>query len=283
MAGIARVSSRNLLNGRDSRSRRNGRLNGFKLSRIGRQASDRAQITKTIALAKNVRELIYKRTRECANEITISHSVIEDQAMAMTFDTSYGLQLALPDLSAHTIIQVWQARSKRANQQVKELAMEFEPKAVENSEQSNIAPQETLSSRRRVRIIRGETLNSIAERYFNDTDVSLLIAHINRGRIRDNFVDGKRVIRIKENQELDLPSIDELRVFYQRRAEALIAHDPIAPHCEIERRMETGTGIIAERAIANYIVTIVEQDVRSLNAVDPKLNLIVSPGPFTLT
>jgi len=66
-----------------------------------------------------------------------------------------------------------------------------------------------------VRIIRGETLNSIAERYFNDADVSLLIAYINQGRIRDNFVDGKRVIRIKENQELELPSIDELRVFYQ--------------------------------------------------------------------
>jgi len=44
-----------------------------------------------------------------------------------------------------------------------------------------------------------------------------------------------------------------------------------------------GTGIIAERANANYIVTIVEQDVRSLSAADPKLNLIVSPGPITLT
>jgi len=118
----------NLLNSIGSGSRRKNRFHGFKLLRIGRQASGRPQITKTIDLDKNVRELIYKRISECVNECAIPNSAIQNHAMAMPLDTTYGLKFAFTDLSAHTILQVWQAWTDRSNQQLKSWQWSLIPK-----------------------------------------------------------------------------------------------------------------------------------------------------------
>ncbi len=63
-------------------------------------------------------------------------------------------------------------------------------------------------------VVKGDTLDSIAEFYFGDANVGWLIAELNMGCTKQTFADGKLIVEIFENTQLQLPVWNELRKFY---------------------------------------------------------------------
>ncbi len=59
----------------------------------------------------------------------------------------------------------------------------------------------------------GDTLQSIAERYFSDSRVAWLIADLNSAAIDEHGLDVKRVVELKARQSLELPEAEEVQVF----------------------------------------------------------------------
>jgi hypothetical protein len=60
-----------------------------------------------------------------------------------------------------------------------------------------------------------DTLQEIAERYFNDINVAWLIADLNRGNVREAYIDSKRIISMQSRQTLILPVWTDIVSFYQ--------------------------------------------------------------------
>lgn len=63
-----------------------------------------------------------------------------------------------------------------------------------------------------------ESLISIAEDYFNDSDVAWLIADINAANIIQHFEDGKRIVELKSRQEIQLPLPSEITDFFATKS-----------------------------------------------------------------
>lgn len=62
-----------------------------------------------------------------------------------------------------------------------------------------------------------ESLTSIAEDYFGDSDVAWLIADINAGLINQHFEDGRRIIELNSRAEIELPLPSEITEFFSRK------------------------------------------------------------------
>ena len=62
-----------------------------------------------------------------------------------------------------------------------------------------------------------ESLISIAEDYFNDSDVAWLIADINLTNIIEHFEEGKRIIELRSRQEIQLPLPSEITEFFSTK------------------------------------------------------------------
>lgn len=134
-----------------------------------------------------------------------------------------------------------------------ESAMNFEP----NEKQSQVtSTSERIGKRSTLRIRLRDTFQAIAERVFNDQELAWLIADINAGCIREDFVEGKRVVRLKENQEIVLPSKKQISVFYS---------------CPVAHNRSTS------------LITIVEPESQNSAMLHCKLDAIVSPGPVSLS
>lgn len=78
-------------------------------------------------------------------------------------------------------------------------------------------PRKISKSRTYMTIRSYHTLASIAEEYFGDADVCWLIAELNKGRVRESDVDGRRVIRLRDRQRITLPGLAEIESFYINR------------------------------------------------------------------
>ncbi len=63
-----------------------------------------------------------------------------------------------------------------------------------------------------------ESLISIAEDYFNDSDIAWLIADINAANIIQHFEDGKRIVELKSRQEIQLPLPSEITEFFATKS-----------------------------------------------------------------
>ncbi|MBX9569264.1 MAG: hypothetical protein K2X77_10240, partial [Candidatus Obscuribacterales bacterium] len=62
-----------------------------------------------------------------------------------------------------------------------------------------------------------ESLTSIAEDYFADTDIAWLIADINAGLINEHFEDGKRIVELRSRVEIELPLPSEITEFFAKK------------------------------------------------------------------
>jgi hypothetical protein len=74
-------------------------------------------------------------------------------------------------------------------------------------------------------ISKNETLIGIAEALFEDPDLGWLIADLNGGSVKQAVVNGKRIVELKDRQQIDLPVWQDIIEFYERRsAEAVGAN-----------------------------------------------------------
>lgn len=89
-----------------------------------------------------------------------------------------------------------------------------------------LTPDEEWQTRQRTSIYRRpvhmigmhETLVSLAERYYHDGDVAWLIADLNKARISESWIDGKRVVEVQARMALEMPVAEDLEAFYMIRA-----------------------------------------------------------------
>ncbi len=74
-------------------------------------------------------------------------------------------------------------------------------------------------NRRTVLIGSNDTFVSIAERDLLNKDGNLgwLIADINLNRIKETYIDGKRIVEVRSRQTIDIPTADEIIVFMRHR------------------------------------------------------------------
>ncbi len=79
-------------------------------------------------------------------------------------------------------------------------------------------PQNTVLRRPSWLIKPNESLVSIAEEVYNDGRIAWLIADLNRGKFKETYLSGKRVIEIYSRERLELPVEQDIREFYQSLA-----------------------------------------------------------------
>lgn len=85
----------------------------------------------------------------------------------------------------------------------------------------------------------GDTLVSIAEAYFGDGNIAWLIADLNANHLKQSWLDGKRIIVIKNRQQLILPIWEEIVDFYWSRTRNCCADNLITviEETEIDKEM----------------------------------------------
>lgn len=69
-------------------------------------------------------------------------------------------------------------------------------------------------------VAHNDTLQNIAELFYNDSAVAWLIADINRAKISEFYEDGKRIIEMRSRQAIELPLWSEVNDFLRNRSEA---------------------------------------------------------------
>ncbi|MBK8221932.1 MAG: hypothetical protein IPK73_12980 [Candidatus Obscuribacter sp.] len=91
--------------------------------------------------------------------------------------------------------------------------------AVESGSPSASVLVNVLCERSRPSLIvsHGDSLEAIAEQYFNDRRLGHLLADINERVICQCQLDGKRIVRIKVGQVLQLPLLEDITDFHSRR------------------------------------------------------------------
>jgi hypothetical protein len=72
-----------------------------------------------------------------------------------------------------------------------------------------------------------DTLVSLAEAFFYDRNVAWLIADLNKGVIKESWLDGKRIVELKSRQQIELPLREDIERFYRQRADHALAENLI--------------------------------------------------------
>ncbi len=68
--------------------------------------------------------------------------------------------------------------------------------------------------RRRMHLVSaGETLQSIAENFYQNQAVAWLIADINARNIKEEWLEGKRIVELRARQQIELPEAEEVQDF----------------------------------------------------------------------
>jgi hypothetical protein len=111
-------------------------------------------------------------------------------------------------------------------------------------------------ARRTLEIEANDTLVLLAERFFHDANIAWLIADLNRGNLRDDRIDGKRIVRVRLGQHITLPSWRDVALFYKAKG--------------LSRRMRE-------------IVTIMERHDDNARTISTQLNHIVDSPPLVST
>jgi hypothetical protein len=88
-----------------------------------------------------------------------------------------------------------------------------------------------------------DTLVTIAEAFFHDANLAWLIADLNRDRIKESWIDGKRVVELRNRQGLDLPVWEDIAEFYSRRDVAAAPENivTIVEECQVTRELVQST------------------------------------------
>lgn len=60
----------------------------------------------------------------------------------------------------------------------------------------------------------GDTMDGIARELFNNASVAHLIADLNMAAIQEEYLEGKRIIRLKERQQLRLPLLEDINAYF---------------------------------------------------------------------
>ena len=68
-------------------------------------------------------------------------------------------------------------------------------------------------TRRNYMIMPGDTLPTIAERFYRDSSLGWLIADLNSGAIKESNLDGKRVVELACRQVIELPDFRDVQAF----------------------------------------------------------------------
>ena len=87
----------------------------------------------------------------------------------------------------------------------------------ETPEVSATSKLPVLRFRRIYQVVDGDTLVSIAESKLRDANLGWLIADINKDRLTERKVDGKRVVEACIGEKLQLPLAHEIAAFYKRK------------------------------------------------------------------
>lgn len=85
-----------------------------------------------------------------------------------------------------------------------------------------------------------DTLVTIAEQHCHDPSLAWLIADQNQTRLKQTFVESKRIVEIRRGQQLELPSIDDIERFYSNRPKNAVTENLIT----IVVRNETDVDLI---------------------------------------
>ncbi|HEY9870528.1 MAG TPA: hypothetical protein V6D08_15290, partial [Candidatus Obscuribacterales bacterium] len=88
-----------------------------------------------------------------------------------------------------------------------------------------------------------DTLVTIAEAFFHDANLAWLIADLNRDRIKESWIDGRRVVELRNRQRLDLPVWDDIAEFYSTRDVAAASENivTIVEECQVTRELLQST------------------------------------------
>lgn len=99
-----------------------------------------------------------------------------------------------------------------------------EKAALEKPEEvhSRVAAPQPVMLRPTCLISERDTLVSLAEELFHDANLGWLIADLNADRIRQSWVEGRRVVEINNRQELVVPVWQDIVEFYQNRSAAAV-------------------------------------------------------------
>ena len=112
-----------------------------------------------------------------------------------------------------------QAVGQVAEQQLAELLNDLNPNdKAKNSKDSSLYRSSVNHYKRPTHLVQpNESLISIAEGYFADSDVAWLIADLNAGLTNEYYEDGKRIVELRSRIEIELPLPSEITEFFAKK------------------------------------------------------------------
>lgn len=121
--------------------------------------------------------------------------------------------------------------------------------ALEKAEQvhSRIAAPQPVMLRPTCLISERDTLVSLAEELFHDANLGWLIADLNADRIKQSWVEGRRVVEIANRQELVVPVWQDIVEFYQNRPAAAVPENlvTIVTATQVDRELlDSALGVV---------------------------------------
>lgn len=187
-----------------------GKVNGIKISSSG-------QISDSITAAITVRQVaasIDAATAAQKGDLTIvdgEFEVDEKGKPTRRIKDSDKRYLTGVELTLGAILMISGA-AKLREERSEEAERVLRDKNVNEEEQNT----QKILHRRTHLVLHGQTLQSIAEDIFQNAAVAWLIADMNASNIKEEWIDGKRVIELRSRQVLELPEPEEINDFMAR-------------------------------------------------------------------
>lgn len=112
-----------------------------------------------------------------------------------------------------------QAASEIAESQLAELLGDLNADSTKKNMQDSAMYRSAVNHfKRPTHLVQpNESLISISEDYFGDSDIAWLIADINAGLINEHFEDGRRICELNSRVEIELPLPSEITDFFARK------------------------------------------------------------------
>jgi hypothetical protein len=159
--------------------------------------------------------------------------------------------------------------------------------ALEKAEavHSRVAAPQPVMLRPTCLISERDTLVSLAEELFHDANIGWLIADLNADRIKQSWVEGKRVVEIANRQELVVPVWQDIVDFYQNRTTSAVPENlvTIVTATQVDRELlDSALGVVmgghaAPAAQHGQFKPATSQTTSLLSSI-PHLELVVKAG-----
>lgn len=115
-----------------------------------------------------------------------------------------------------------------------------------------------------LRVREGDTIDGIARELFNNASVAHLIADLNMAAIQEEYLEGKRIIRLKERQQLRLPLLEDINAYFAGK------YHKIADKAELVTIVESSQ--IDDEAVYEHLA-------RILSGADKNIKQVVQTIP----